>query len=239
MRLSHRNRSADPRDDWNQFLARLRQLSFCTVTTMLMKRKDLAAFIDKRGHVITNESPTEFGPRRAEFAKDEWLCAKAEYTYYCGFAGSVFFSKNSRSDRQVCFMPVSPSDHRFGMPKENDTIFGQIDEHDPQNRKFIWWDVASKQDQRFAGVLLGTVQFSQQNLEAKLTVRNEEGQADRTLYLLAMALRYHDAHFFRQNGPQGRNSSFCGRTGTPVVEWLEQEILDIAPDFCAKVRELI
>jgi hypothetical protein len=52
-----------------------------------------------------------------------------------------------------------------------------------------------------------------------------------------MALRYHDAQFFADMARRGETIPL-GRQELQTVDWLEEQILNIVPAFCAEVREI-
>jgi hypothetical protein len=52
-----------------------------------------------------------------------------------------------------------------------------------------------------------------------------------------MALWYHDAQFFADMARKGETIPLAGQE-LPTVDWLEEQILNITPAFCAEVREM-
>ena len=222
------------RENYDEFIKTLKQLTFCTVDTVLKRRHDLLAFIDKNGRTVSCDCPTEFGSRWSEFTREEADAAPTEYRYFCGFADDVYFTKNSWDNKKrVCFMPAVFPDQKFGMPKVGDIIFGHVDEHDPNNRRFTWWNVVTKQDQRFAELVLGKIEFSRQKLEKKMTISRGD-YSDRTLFLLVMAIRYQDVEFFAE---MARNGETVGHKNMPVIDWLADQLSGIGPEFYNKVLE--
>ena len=218
------------------FKATLGQLCYRSVQKVLRRRADLVSSVDSGGDVITNEYPTEFASRWSRLGTGEQLSVKAEYSYFCGFADGVHFSKTAWDTRQrVRFMPAVMPEPRFGMPIVGDMIFGQIDDTDPKNQRFLWWNICTKAEERFAGLVLGNIEVSRGTLEKKLTVLGD-GKPVRDLYVLALALRYRDAALLAEMTLRGETA---GDRYLPVSDWLEEQLLDIDPEICAEVRELV
>jgi hypothetical protein len=223
------------KSSYDLFLEELRKLRFCEVSFFVAKREDLISFVAKDGAPTTVKDPW-FSNARGEFTNEEWRHALVEYTYYYGKAANdtVYFCKKSRTDRRFWFLPTRlPIEHRYLLPQPGQFIFGPVSSG-PIGPVFEWWERIEKADALLAGLLLGTMTFSQGKIEKKLTI-NRDGYTDRTPFLFAKALHFRDVDFFVNLMKSGESSRGFGR-GRPIYFWLKENIADILPEFWEEFR---
>ena len=221
----------DMENNYNLFLSKLRKLRFCRVSLFVAKRNDLISFIAKDGK-RTNITDPWFGDARAQFTEKEWENALAEYNYYYGRAedNKIFFCKRSRTDHSVCFLPTHiPVEHRYLLPKQDEFIFGQVDEEGSMGPRFDWWDIIEEADVRLVGLLLGTMTFSQEKIEKKLTIARY-GCLNKIPFLMAKAFYFRDVDYFVDLSRK-REPTVGLREGESIYEWLYERTVDILPEF--------
>ena len=165
---------------------RLEHIKFVTVTKILCHRRDIVSFINpSSGQRITSDKPW-FGAELANLGKDMLCRARMEYSYYCGFAGDVYFYKNTRRRERVCDMPANAS--MLGNPCPpcvGDLIMGEMKSDPEEADAFIWWIPVMVQDWRFAKLILGQVSYSATTLEQKLLVIGSNGE--RNMHFVRLA----------------------------------------------------
>jgi hypothetical protein len=215
----------------DNFLTELRQLTFCTVETVLKRRDDLIGFRTTDGRWTTPRDPW-FGDAYATLGEEGRARTEMRYRYYCGHADDVFYRKPTRSDKRLCFMPALPAYlERQTPPVVGEIIFGSVDENGPEGRRFFWWTFATKQDRNFAGLLSG-------NLEKKLVIFTP--RQNWTLFLLAKALHFRDVGYFadtlREHGEYPPH--LC--LSVPLLEWLVRcDVPLLAPEFWKELHATI
>lgn len=217
---------------YEDFMAQLRQLSFCTVTKVLKKREDLCAFRMRDGSWITDRD-SSFGAAYAELTEENRERAECVYRYYCGFTeDSVFFSRQTRSIKRECFMSVSSVlSARKSPPVVGEIIFGHIDENGTEGRRFFWWNFAIREACNFANLLSRRMTYSTGKLETKLVIRNREGPQDWTLFLLAKALHFRDVDYFVEQVQRfGKQPpQLCLKC--TIDKWLWRNVSNLLPKF--------
>jgi len=217
-------------NEYESFLAKLRQLKFAKIVFVQAPRRDLTAFVGLDG-LVTDSVPW-FGDCYAQLGNEGRERAEKIYSYYFGQAGGdtgedIFFCKKSRSGlEKVCFLPTYLPDSGQFTPRVGDIIFGHTGiGREGRGLRFLWWQTASFADKHFADLLCGRAIFSPGKLEKKLRVM-QDGQPNHTLFLLAQALKKEpDLDFFVDLARS--------RKGMPIGPWLNHHISRIRPDFCA------
>jgi hypothetical protein len=222
------------------FLDKLRQLRFSRVSLLVVKRENLISFRAKNGTITTVKDPW-FGEARAQFTDAEWEQTQAEYSYYYGKVdnNTAFFCKKSRTDHTTCFLPTHiPVEHRYQLPRPGHYIFGHVSDGS-EGPRFEWWDRIEEADVRLVGLLLGTMTFSKEKLEKKLTI-NMDGYTDRTPFLLAKALYFRDVDYFVNLMEKGESSRGHGQ-GQGIYHWLYEKTSDLLPEFWEefKIKTLV
>ncbi len=222
-------------NEYDNFLAQLRQISFCTVQRTLYYRRDLVAFRSKDGKLKTKDYP-QFGSEYANLTEAEQARAEEVYSHYCGFSDDVSYMKNTRSNRLTCFMPaLSGTASRQTPPKEGEIIFGHVEDSPRGGKRFIWWNFAMKQDRNFANLLLGNESFSKDKLPKKLVIESH-ACSNWKLFLLAKALHFQDMDYFLNQIERFGEQPLELNLACSLDEWLQQHVAPLLPEFYKEFR---